>query len=78
MLPSEETPLTEQDDFAAFTDTDRFPHLQDVLAVIQDLDEAANGPVERLEITCLASGEATYRIWPPRAEDPVGGYIAEI
>lgn len=78
MLPYERGEVTENDEPEIFHNVDRFPHLQDVLAVIQDIDETANGPVERLEITCLASGEATYRIWPPRAEEPVGGYIAEV
>jgi hypothetical protein len=32
-------------------------------------------PIERLEVNFLASGDATYRFWLPRAEDSEGGYI---
>ena len=37
--------------------------------------ELPEGTIERLEVTFLASGEGTYRVWPARAEDPEGGYL---
>jgi len=46
--------------------------------VIEQLPELPNGPVERLEITTLASGEATYRVWEPRADEPIGGYLRDV
>lgn len=55
---------------------DRFPPLDKVLAAIRENPDMPEGEVERIEINCLASGDATYRVWAPRAEEPVGGYIA--
>jgi hypothetical protein len=63
------------DDGQVDTDTDRYPDLKGVVASILDDPNLPQGPVERLEVTCLASGEATYRVWAARAEDPEGGYI---
>ena len=54
---------------------DRYPELDQVLSQARQHDDWPEGPVERIEITCLASGEATWRVWEPRAEDPLGGYI---
>jgi len=31
--------------------------------------------VERIEMTMLGNGDATWRVWPSRADDPVGGFI---
>jgi hypothetical protein len=58
------------------TDSDRYPNIADVLAAMQDDDEITGGVVERIEVSCLANGDATYRVWAPRAEEPVGGFIA--
>lgn len=54
---------------------DRYPNIYDLLRALEESGELPNGPVERLEITCLASGEATYRMWEPRAEESEGGYL---
>jgi hypothetical protein len=56
-------------------DVDRYPTFRDVLRRVLDEVEAADSPIERLEVTTLASGEATYRYWLPRAEEPEGGYL---
>lgn len=52
---------------------DRYPRLVDVLEGILNDDTIPDGPVERLELTALANGEATYRYWLPRAEESEGG-----
>lgn len=57
------------------TDQDRYPELIDVVNTVLEDPNVGGGPVERVEITCLASGEATYRIWPARAEEPELGYM---
>lgn len=51
-------------------------HYQPIRKVIQRVlqeSEFPTGDVERVEITCLANGECTYRVWPARAEEPVQG-----
>jgi hypothetical protein len=55
---------------------DRYPNIADVLTAMQQDDEIQQGPVERIEVNCLANGDATYRVWAPRAEEPVGGFLA--
>lgn len=58
------------------TDSDRYPNVHDVLARIGQLPELEDAQVERVEVHCFASGEATYRVWPARAEEPEQGYWA--
>lgn len=55
---------------------DRYPAAAKGLRRILDEGTLPDGPIERLEVTFLASGEATYRVWEPRAEDSEGGYLA--
>lgn len=57
-------------------DQDRYPELATVLRFIEEDLDLPTGPVEKIEITALASGEATYRVWPARAEEPIGGYLS--
>lgn len=54
---------------------DRFPSARKALHALQQHDDFPKGPVERIEINLVASGEATYRIWEPRADEPVGGLL---
>lgn len=54
---------------------DRYPNIYDLLAVLQEAGDLPNEPIERLEVTALASGEATYRFWRVRAEESEGGYL---
>lgn len=57
------------------TNKDRYPTVEKVFAkVVQRLDQP-KAPIERVEVTCLASGEATYRVWLARAEEPDAGYL---
>jgi len=58
------------------TDRDRYPTAVNLLRRIIQEGELPTGPIERLEVTCLASGEATYRVWEPRSEDADGGYLS--
>lgn len=55
-------------------DQDRYPDLAGVLSLIGDAEDYPEGPIEKVEIICHASGDATWRVWTPRAEEPVGGY----
>lgn len=54
---------------------DRYPNIEDVFAKVVQRLENPEAPVERLEVTSLASGEATYRVWTARAEEPETGYL---
>jgi hypothetical protein len=58
------------------TDLDRYPILRDVLAALDANEDIPDTPIERLELTALASGEATYRYWPARAEESEGGAMS--
>jgi len=57
---------------------DRYPDFADVLAALQEAEDLPDGPLERVEITTLASGEATCRVWTPRAEEAIGMYLGVI
>jgi len=54
---------------------DRYPKPKDGLRRVLDQMDVPEHPIERLEVTFLASGEATYRVWAARAEEPDGGYL---
>ena len=54
---------------------DRYPNFDKAMRRIMRDAELPSGPIERLEVTFLASGEATYRVWAARAEEPDGGYL---
>lgn len=54
---------------------DRYPtFVQGIRRILQEGD-FEDIPIDRLEVRFLASGEATYRYWAPRAEDAEGGYL---
>jgi hypothetical protein len=54
------------------TDVDRYPDWADALRRIVAEADLPEGPIERLEVTTLANGDITCRIWPARAEEPEG------
>jgi hypothetical protein len=60
-----------RDDFDP--DVDRYPDLNAVLNAISAKEDMVTGPVERVEVFCYASGEASFRVWGARAEEPVIG-----
>jgi hypothetical protein len=57
------------------TDADRYPSLTSVLNKVQHRMPSELVHIERLEVTCLANGDATFRVWAPRAEEPETGFI---
>jgi hypothetical protein len=59
-------------------DQDRYPSFADVLSRLLDDGPLLDRQVERVEIHLYASGEATYRVWEPRSEEPEGGYYASV
>jgi hypothetical protein len=52
---------------------DRYQDVADVVTRVLSEEEFPTGPIERFEVTCTASGEATYRVWEARAEEPFSG-----
>jgi hypothetical protein len=70
--------LTPQGDEDQSTDVDRFPTFHDVLTRLLDDEKFEGALIERLEITTLATGEATYRYWPPKAQEAEGGYYEAV
>lgn len=56
-------------------EVDRYPSIHGVIDQVLGEDHFPDGPIERLEITCQASGDANWRAWPARAEEPEGGYF---
>lgn len=52
------------------TDQDRYPTLRQALWAINQVAADLDGHVERVEVTCLANGEANSRWWAPRADEP--------
>lgn len=56
---------------------DRYPSAHHALHAVINADDFPEGPVERIEVYCLASGEATWRVWEARAEEPQGGHLSE-
>lgn len=55
--------------------SDKYPTARKGIQRVLDEGEIPNGSIERLEVTFLADGSATYRVWTPRAEEPDGGYL---
>jgi len=55
--------------------SDRFPAFADVLDRIQREPDFPHDGVERIEINCMPSGQATWRAWRPRDDEPVGGVL---
>jgi hypothetical protein len=54
---------------------DRYPDFAGVLRAVLRHSEVGHRPVERVEVWAHASGEATYRLWEPKADEPSGGYL---
>lgn len=55
---------------------DRYPDAFEILSRVQDEVDLPKGGVDRIEVECLPSGEAVWRVWAARAEDPESGYFA--
>jgi hypothetical protein len=74
-MPSKDSPQAAP--AAIDTDADRYPEFGQGMRRIIAEANIPDGPIERLEVTFLANGEATYRVWPARAEEPEGGWLPE-
>ena len=57
---------------------DRYPDITHVFAEIEAREELKKTPIDRVMVHAFASGEATYKVWPARAEEPVEGYIPNL
>lgn len=65
-----------EDEQPAFDHTvDHFPELKRVLQQLPQQEDFPDGPIERIEVTCLANGQATARVWPAHAEEPWGTFM---
>jgi hypothetical protein len=58
--------------------SDRYPDVYNVLRRILQNEPFPKGPIERLEVTTLANGEANWRVTPARAEVTEGGHLPPI
>lgn len=56
---------------------DRYRNIYDLLSDLSESGQLPNEPVERVEITCLANGEANCRYWTARAEEPEGLFLPD-
>ena len=59
------------------TDADRYPDIRKVCRKVFEDPDYPEGDVERIEVYCQASGEASYRVWAARSVEPVVGYLPE-
>jgi hypothetical protein len=53
---------------------DTYPDFSAALEWALSAEDFPQGEVDRFELTLLASNEATWRAWPAKAEDYVGGH----
>jgi hypothetical protein len=53
-----------------------FPDPVEVLREAQQSEDYPSGPVNRVEINTLESGQATWRVWEPGADEAIGGFYA--
>jgi hypothetical protein len=66
----------DQDQGQADAGEDQYVDMADVVERVLNEDDVPSGPIERVEIVAHASGDATWRVWTPRAEEPIGGYLS--
>jgi hypothetical protein len=52
---------------------DQYPDVKKIVRAVLAEEDFPEGDVDRLEITCLGNGMATWRVWAAKAEEPVGG-----
>jgi hypothetical protein len=53
---------------------DRYPDIREVLQDVLNDPDFPEGPVDRIDIMCLGTGEATYRVWPAHSDEHLSGY----
>lgn len=54
-------------------DRDRYPTAKNALSRVAEHPDLFEGPVEFVELRCLANGEVVFRTRAPRAEETEGG-----
>lgn len=57
-------------------DEDRYPDPSKAVEAVLQAEDFPTGPVDRIEIRTTADGSATWRVWLPREDEPIGGFIA--
>lgn len=57
---------------------DRYPDLETIFSAVLASDRIPDGPVDFVEVTALASGEATFKVRAAREEEPQGGYLGNL
>lgn len=60
------------------SNADAYPSLVKVLKKIAQEEDLPAGQIEHIEVHCFASGEASCRVWAPRAEEPETAYWNEV
>lgn len=55
------------------TDQDRYPDMRGLVQRVTSEPNFPDGDIDRIEITALGNGDATWRVWPAKSEEPVGG-----
>lgn len=73
MSESEER-LAQDTDFDP--DVDRYPDLHKATRFVLANAEMPEGQVERLEVHLHASGHVTWRVWPAKSGEALGGVAA--
>jgi hypothetical protein len=57
-------------------DEDRFADANKALSALVNDDDFPDGPVERVEVSFMANGEVSWRVWEPRAEEARQGFYS--
>lgn len=63
------------EDSSIDTEQDRYPPIRKVIEYALSIEDWPEGDIELFQVSGLASGEATYRVWPAKADEPVSGYL---
>lgn len=58
-------------------DRDYYPDLNTVIQSAFGHEDWPTGKIERFEVTCLANGQGTWRVWPARGDEFVGGVYTD-
>jgi hypothetical protein len=56
----------------------RYPEIGKVIRKVLQERDFPTGEVQKLEITCLQNGEATWRVWAPGFDEPEGGVYSQV
>lgn len=75
MCTSQGTPEPDEDNSSIDATQDRYVTFETALSRLMELDDFPQGVVEHVELHCLQSGEVTWRVWEPKADEPQGGIL---